>query len=361
MKSADSTQKTELILGNSNKRFSGVTSTMLQTLPTLENLTGFRVLGKHHLPDPTRAISFAQAIKLTRTPLAGGEYRVFHARRNDEMIQALLLRDLFKAKLKILFTSTAQRHHTRFTRWLMTRMDKVISTCQGAAQYLETPPSQIIPHGVDTSLYTPSCHRRKLISSLGIRGERAIGIFGRVRPQKGVDLFVQACISVLPNQPDVTAVVVGSVTPKHRGFLEDLKKQVKTAGLEKRILFLGEQPFEAIPPLFRAMSLVAALSDNEGFGLTVLEAMSSGAAVLATDAGAWKEVVREGIDGHVVPARDADQITRQLKEMLSNPEMLDKMGENGRQRVLEHYTVEREARELHEVYRGLQKPELHKP
>ncbi len=344
----------ELILGNSNKRFSGVTSTLLQTLPTLESLIDFRVMGAHHLANPAQAVSFWQAVRLCRKPLPNGKHRVFHARRNDEMIQALLIRDVLGGKIRILFTSTAQRHHTGFSRWLMARMDKVISTCKAAASYLSPPPSAIVPHGVDTRLYHPAENREQLLASLGIPGKRAIGIFGRVRAQKGVDQFVRACIATLPEQPDVTAVVVGAVAPRHQAFLDQLRQEVEDAGLEQRILFLGEQPFEKIPSLFRAMSVVAALSHNEGFGLTVLEAMSSGAAVLATDAGAWKEVVREGVDGYVVPVGDQQGITRRLQQLLADPQQLAAMGEQGRQRVLEHYTVEREARQLHDIYRSMQ-------
>ena len=101
----------QLILGNSNKRFSGVTSTMLQTLPEVRKLMPLAVMGRHHLPSSTSTIRFWDLVLLRdRT-------RIFHARRNNEMIQALAARKL-GAKIKIIFTSTAQRHHTRFTRWL---------------------------------------------------------------------------------------------------------------------------------------------------------------------------------------------------------------------------------------------------
>jgi mannosyltransferase len=84
----------EVILGNSNKRFSGVTSTMLQTLKHQQSKITLRVLGKHHLPDELAHlnIGFWQLVRDCKTPLPNGNSRVFHARRNDEMIQALLLK-----------------------------------------------------------------------------------------------------------------------------------------------------------------------------------------------------------------------------------------------------------------------------
>lgn len=349
----DQASEIEVILGNSNPRFSGVTSTMLQTLGVQKSLLNLRVMGHHHLPDPSLSISFWDAVRLCRKPLKSGKWRVFHARRNDEMIQALLLKHLFGGKIKIVFTSTAQRHHSRFTRWLMGKMDAVISTCQAAASYLKTKPAAIIPHGIEHQRYFPADNRAESWKALGHSGEFGIGIFGRVREQKGVRLFVQACIDQLPHYPKATALIVGAISAQHQSFVDELKEKIRQAGLENRILFLGEQPFERIPVLFRSMHVIAALSHNEGYGLTPLEAMASGAAVLTSEAGAWKEIIRDGIDGFVTPTGDQSAISARLGEMLSDPEALEKMGHQGRESVLASYTVGQEAEKLVAFYRSL--------
>lgn len=347
-------EQCELILGNSNKRFSGVTSTMLQTLEYQRNIMPVCVLGAHHLEDPSLAVTFWQLAKSLRKPLPNGKNRVFHARRNNEMIQALLLKHIFAAKIRIVFTSTAQRYHTWLTRWLMSKMDAVISTCQAAASYLKTPPASIIPHGIREDIYLPPADKKQKLHELGYEFDSAIGIFGRVREQKGVHHFVRAAIAALPQQPAALALVVGAITQDNQSFVDGLKAEIAAAGLEQRILFTGERPFSELPGLFQSMSLVAALSRTEGFGLTVLEAMSSGAAVLATDAGAWREVIREDVDGYVVPVEDGDAITARLALMLSDSEKLATMGANGRQRVLDCYTVAREARQLCEFFQSIQ-------
>ena len=100
----DATQQTELILGNSNKRFSGVTSTMLQVLPHQQKLIPLAVMGPHHLPSSAPNISFTEAKNLCQSYLPDGKKRVFHARRNDEMIQAIILKKVFKAKIIPVFT-----------------------------------------------------------------------------------------------------------------------------------------------------------------------------------------------------------------------------------------------------------------
>ena len=94
------------------------------------------------------------------------------------------------------------------------------------------------------------------------------------------------------------------------------------------------------------MHLVTALSRNEGFGLTVLEAMASGAAVLASEAGAWKDIVRNDTDGLIVPCDDIQATETALLKLLADPDKLIEMGTHGRQHVEQHYTLEREAKEL---------------
>jgi len=349
----------ELIIGNSSSSFSGITSTMLQVLSYQKNLINLRVMGRHHLPDPSLRISFWQTVTLCRKPMLNGKWRVFHARRVDEMIQALLLKYLFRAKIKIIFSSAAQRHRSGFTLWLIRRMDAVLAMCEASASYLEKPADAIIYHGVQTTVYHPVIDKSEAWNTLNLlpkndaKGKYGIAILGRVRKQKGVHLFVESCISVLEKYPDYTAVIVGPITASNENFVSQLKDKVIQAGLTDRIAFVGKQNFSDIPSIFSALSVVVALSDNEGFGLTVLEAMSSGAAVLASDAGAWKEVVREGVDGYIVPVNDLSAVIDRLDSLLGDENKIMQMGAAGRQRVLQHYSVEREAEELCEFYKSL--------
>lgn len=350
----------ELIIGNSNSNFSGVTSTMLQVLSHQKSLINLRVMGKHHLPEASLSISFWQTIILCRKPLASGKYRIFHARRVDEMIQALLLKHLFRAKIKIIFSSAAQRYRSGFTLWLTRRMDAVLAMSKASASYLARPADAIIYHGVETDVYHPAEDKSKAWQALNLlpenaqKGKYGIAILGRVRKQKGVHLFVESCIDVLKKYPDYIAVVVGPITSSNENFVNELKDKVTQAGMDGRIVFVGEQDFSDISGIFSALSVVVALSDNEGFGLTVLEAMSSGAAVLASEAGAWKEVVREGVDGYVVPVNDLSAVKGKLESLLRDESKIAQMGLAGRERVLQHYSVEREAKELCDFYKTLQ-------
>ena len=311
-------------------------------------------MGKHFLNDPSLAISFWQTALMCRKPLRNGKWRIFHARRVDEMIQGVILKYLFRAKIKLVFSSAAQRHRSGLTLWLTRQMDGVIAVSNRSASYLADPPAMINPHGIQIDDYVPAPDKLAAWQALGFGGKYGIGILGRVRKQKGVHLFVEGCISVLDKYPDYNAVIVGAISGSNKEFVNQLKDKIKVAGLSERITFTDELPFEQIPKIFSALSLVCALSDNEGFGLTVLEAMSSGAAVLATQAGAWEDIIRPGVDGYIVPVNDQQAVTEKMDLLLSDTDTLLELGRNGRANVEQQYGVEHEAQRLIDYFRSLQ-------
>ena len=346
----------EVILGNSNRRFSGVTSTMLRVLEHHKGKIGVSVMGKHHLPEDVPSISFWRCAKLCRSTLPNEKFRVFHARRNNEVIQALILKKIFKAKIKIIFTSTAQREHTWITRWLIKRVDYLVATCSGAAAVLKRKPDKMIPHGVDINTYRLPNEGKKIAwESLGYPGKYGIGIFARVRQQKGIGILVDAMIPIMKEDPSPTVLIAGETTKSHENFVADLKAKIKSEGLEKRILFIGKVHYaEEVPRLMRGLSIVTALSTIEGFGLPILEAMSSGCAVVASRTGAWEDIIVPEEHGLLVPCNDVKATQEALKKLTSNSESLEKIGLRGRDRIAEGFTIENEASSLLELYKSVQ-------
>ena len=354
LSSESQSDEIELIIGNSNSNFSGVTSTMLQVMSYQKELINLRIMGRHFLPDPALAISFWQTAKMCRKPLKNGKWRIFHARRVDEMIQGIILKYVFRAKIKLVFSSAAQRTRSKSTVWLTRKMDAVIAVSKRSAGFLCDPPNLVNPHGVQVNDYLPAKDKQQAWADLGYGGKYGIGILGRVRKQKGVHLLVEACLALFDKYPEYHCVVVGAISSSNKEFVEQLKSKAAQANMSDRITFTGELPFEQIPKIFSALTLVSALSDNEGFGLTVLEAMSSGAAVLATEAGAWEEIVRPAIDGYIVPVNNQQAVTEKLDLLLSDTQKLTHMGIEGRKRVETSYRVEDEATRLITFFRSLQ-------
>ena len=336
----------QLIVPNLHRRYSGVTATNRMVAPKLAGLFRAAWLGPD-APDGIARIGLTDLLKLwrRRAPL------VWHARRNNEMIVGVLLRSL-GWPLKLVFTSAAQRHHSWITRWLIRRMDAIIATNDISASYLKRE-ATVIPHGVDTDRYSPPANRSAAFAEAGLPGRHAIGCFGRVRAQKGSDVFVDAMCALLPRYPDFIAVMVGAITPEQTMFANDLKKRIEAAGLGSRIVITGELSIEEVQRWYRRLTIYAFTSRNEGFGLTLIEAMSVGAALVASRAGAAELVVEDGVTGVLTPPGDVDALVRALEPLMRDPASAAAMGERGRARVLEKFSLDAEAGRIAEVYRNI--------
>ena len=343
----------EVIAPNFKKRLSGVTSTIIQLIP-VQNRLGQKVatLGPG-LPAFLPRIQFSDLFRLWRRP-EGRENRVWHARRNNEMLAGILLRDFLRMPLKIVFTSASQRRHTRWTKFLISRVDAVIATSAKTAAYLEVE-NTVIMHGVDTERFAPPQDKAAAKRAVGLDPTKhVVGCFGRVRHQKGTDLFVDAMIELLADRPDWIAIVAGRATASHVAYENDLKERVVKAGLSDRILFVGEHT--NINEWYRALDLYVAPQRWEGFGLTPLEAMGSGVPVVAADVGVFSELIQVGHQetGIVAPAGSSESLGEAAAAFMDDDARRDAAGTRARARVTALFTLENEAASIGLIYRGLE-------
>ena len=330
------------------KRFSGINASMIAVLPELGKYVPIAAMG-FHVPSDIPQIRIRHFLLKGRR----GPWGIWHARRNIDMLVGLILRRIFRFRLLLVFTSAAQRRHSWITRWYVHRMDALIATTAIAASFLDRP-AVVVSHGVDTQVFHPPQDRQAEWARRGLPGRYGIGVFGRIRPQKGSEDFVEAMIRVLPQRPDWTAVLIGQTTEEFRPFEQRLRRRLQEAGLADRVLFTGflKDPKD-VPGWYRAMSVVVCPSRVEGFGLPCLEAMASGCPVVATRTGAWPELIREGQDGYLVPCQDVSALAEAILKVTADPARLVQMGLRAREKVAEHYRIEDEAAWILEVYRRL--------
>src|SRR3954463_10922516 len=342
----NSADNLQLIVPNLHRRYSGVTATNRMVAPKLAKLFRSAWLGSD-APDGIARMAAADLLKCRRR----SEPLIWHARRNDEMIFGVLLRAL-GWPLKLVFTSAAQRHHSRLTRWLIHRMDAIIATSDISASYLKRE-AIVIPHGIDTDRYAPPADRAAAFAEAGLPGRYAIGCFGRVRAQKGSDVFVEAMCRLLPRHPDFTAVLVGAITPEQTAFANDLKQRIAAAGLQSRIVITGELSIEEVQRWYQRLTIYAFTSRNEGFGLTLIEAMAAGAALVASRAGAAERVVEDGVTGVLTAPGDVEALVAALEPLMRDPASAAAMGARARARVLEKFSLDAEADAIADIYRSL--------
>lgn len=334
----------DVIAPNLKRRLSGVTATVVRLVPIQARQIGIVTTGPG-LPDSVPHLPLWRVVFLAR------RWRVWHARRNTEMLAGLVLRQVFGCRLRLLFTSASQRAHSAYSRWLIARMDAVVATSDRGAAYLRRP-ATVIMHGIDTVGFSPAGDRAGLRERLGVPDGVLVGCYGRIRAQKGTDLFVRAMIDVTRAHPEVTGLVMGRATEGHGAFLDGLRAEVAAAGLQGRILFLPEVTVDATADWYRVLDLYVAPQRWEGFGLTPLEAMACGVPVVAADVGAFAQLIVPGV-GQIVPAGDQDAMTAAVRDWVSDAARLAAAGGAARAHVVARHGIEAEADALCAVYRQM--------
>ncbi|MBY5932201.1 glycosyltransferase family 4 protein [Tateyamaria omphalii] len=339
----------DVIAPNFKRRLSGVTATVARLVPLQAQSIAITACAPE-MPEDVPNVHWSQLLTMPGRGPSGP--RVWHARRNVEMIAGLALRGLLGKRLKLLFTSASQRHHTGLTKALIRRMDAVIATSAKTAGYLERP-ATVIHHGIDTELFAPRPDKTALRTELGLPSGPLMGCFGRIRAQKGTDVFVDAMIQVLGNHPEAAAIVMGRAVDKDQAFLDDLQSRVEAAGLTDRLLFLPEVPVWETPRFYQALDIYIAPQRWEGFGLTPLEAMACGAPAIATRVGAFEELVKEGETGTLIDAGNVDQMVAATHALLSDPDRLALWSAQARNHMVDHFQLKQEADAIIAIYQDL--------
>ena len=304
----------ELFVTNYNPHFTGVSATAANVVRQQVSHYDMALVGQP-LPGCPAPLTRAAAHRASHFAPESKPFAIWHVRRNPEMRSAIWLRDVRRAPIKIVFTSAAQRLHSIYPRWLISRMDAVIATTDKAAAFVPHVRA-VVPHGVDTDMFTPVPDRAAAWQALGYGGTCGIATVGRIRPEKGTDVFVDAMLRLLPEHPGATALVVGRAGGKHEAFLQGLKAKVAAAGLGNRLLFVGEIPASDLPKLMRALSLVVQVPRYEGYGMVPLEGLASGVPFVGSDAGYYQQFSSQGRVGTIIPL-DPSAVADAAKSWLS--------------------------------------------
>lgn len=348
----------DVIITNLHRRYTGVSGTINALLPVQSRslAVGFvgepvpgAALAQARNPERFQHLSLWQAITLSRKPLPGGRQRIWHVRRDPEMMLAILLRDVLRFPIKLVFTSAAKHRHSWFPRWMISKMDGVIATTPEAAAFVPNT-TRVVFHGASLERFAPPADKRTVWQRTGLPGKYGVGVFGRIRPAKGTDIYVDAMIDVLPRFPDFTAIITGLCRPEDAAYKQAMVDKIAAAGLTERLRFLGDLPLDAIPDWYQNVTIMVACPRYEPFGITPLEAMASGCAVVASRTGAFEHIVDEGKTGLMVPTADAAALAQALDTLMREPERAIAMGEQGRARVSQQFSIEKEADGILSVY-----------
>ncbi|MFZ8999293.1 MAG: glycosyltransferase family 4 protein [Ilumatobacteraceae bacterium] len=198
---------------------------------------------------------------------------------------------------------------------------------------------RLVPVGVDPDLFRP-------VDGVTRRPGRLITTASADVALKGLAHLIEAMAKLRADGLDITLTIIGKPKP---GKSMDLIEQF---GLMPYIDFVSGVPDERIVELYSEAELAVVPSLYEGFSLPAIEAMCSGTPLVATDGGALPEVT--GTDGETVfrcRKGDSDSLAATIRSALAGPELRNRVGAAGRQRVLERWTWKRCAEMTVEQYR----------
>ncbi|NUP97580.1 MAG: glycosyltransferase family 4 protein [Planctomycetaceae bacterium] len=348
MSSTSPLRDATVLVVNLHRRFAGVSATILALVPVQQRSRSVAVLDRGAL-GLAGTIRWLDLLRHGWSPPAGTRRRIWHARRAGDLLLGLVLRYLLFQPWSFVYTSPSPRRHGLTWRGIVGRADAIIAVTERAASFLDRHDA-VIGHGVDTDAFVPPVDKRAAWRESGLPGRYGIGVFGRIRPNKGTHLFVDAMCRLLPRHPEFTAVISGLCLPSDRSYREDLERRIAAAGLSERIVFLGDLDGAQIKLWYRRVALCVSPSLSEGFGLTPLEAMASGAAAVTSRAGAYEQMIVPGVNGTIVDTGDLEQLVAALEPLLADPERLLALGANARRLALERHSIRGEVAGIEAVY-----------
>ena len=193
-----------------------------------------------------------------------------------------------------------------------------------------------VPNAVDTNLFRPDGHvpAASLRAELGLDASALlVGFAGRLSPEKGPELFLRCAANILKAWPEAHFAVVGD------GPLRaELDRQAERLGLVGHVHFTGL--CADMPRIYPQFDVLVSSSHSEAMPLAVMEAMASAVPVVATKVGGITDLVEQGGTGWLVGARDAEGLAAQVGLLLGSPAMRREMGQRGRQRMQERFSLD---------------------
>jgi len=204
---------------------------------------------------------------------------------------------------------------------------------------------RVLHNGVSSDPADPGAGRAAF-RELGVPGgARVICGAGRLTNQKGFDHLIDAFAEVAAEREDVHLVILGE-----GGKREELEARARASGVDDRIHLVGHR--EDVRDIIAAVDIYALSSVNEGMANTLLEAMSVGAPIVATEVSGTAEAVTDGVEALVVPPADVAALSNALARLLEDSELARRTGAAAMARAASDFSVDRMITELETILRN---------
>ncbi len=206
-------------------------------------------------------------------------------------------------------------------------------------------PSKVVSiyNGIDYKLYKqkPNTKTRK---ELGIEPKsKIVGLIAAFRPQKNHELILRAAKSVTEQIPSVLFLLVGDGPT-----IEFMKSYASELGIHDNCIFAGHR--RDIPDIISILNIGVLSSHWEALPLSILEYMASSKPVVTTDVCGLGELVKEGVNGFLVPPGDSKQLAKRIVQLANEPKLATRMGEKGRELVATDFSLDTTVNNIELLY-----------
>ena len=229
----------------------------------------------------------------------------------------------------------------------------------------------LIPNGIDSEHFKPMERNEGLAEALNINhapatvsgGEDAassnvpvIGFVGELREKKGIAPILSAYAQINKTHP-ASLLIVGEVRQGNdKRFFDEFRRanpQLSRSIPAGPITLTGYISHNDLPSYYSLIDIFVHPSLRDGMPNAILEAMACEKAVVATSAGGVLDVVKDRENGSIVPANDADALSRAIIELMEDESLRNRLGKSARQKIIEDFTLEKELAGNLDVYRQL--------
>ena len=258
------------------------------------------------------------------------------------------------------FNNAATRIFIAIERFLGRFTAKIISVSNSVAndvvmRYNIVPKGKVavIPLGFDLQrFFAIDKYKGNLKKELGLNEDiLLVGIVGRLVPIKNHKMFLDAARKILATSHyslTTKFIIVGDGELR-----QELEEYVDKIGIRQHVVFLGWR--RDLESIYADLDIVCLTSLNEGTPVSLIEAMACGKPVVATDVGGVKDIVKESINGLLVPSGDVDGFRSAIINILQDNEKRMRMGDNGREFVRANFGKGRLIEDTKRLYENLLK------
>ncbi len=202
----------------------------------------------------------------------------------------------------------------------------------------------VIKNGVATEKFRPGASKNKLLKLLSLESKGVIFCTaGRLEPVKNQSLLIKAFAKISVANPDARLVIVGDGPLR-----QDLEQEAEDCAVQDKVFFLGRR--SDVNEILKEIDVYILPSFSEGMSNTILEAMSSGKPVIATNVGGNPELVLPDKTGFLIPSDNIDSLVRAMQSFIDHPELIHKFGDSGRKRTIKYFSIHAFVKNYEDMY-----------